>query len=151
VSADVTSSSGRIVVGVDGSSPSIDALRWAARIGTALGLEIDAVTSWEYPISYGMGGLLDYRPDTDATQVLAEALTTAFGDTRPDGLRRLVAEGHPAKVLLDASSEAEMLVVGSRGHGGFVGQLLGSVSAPCAEHATCPVVVIHPRTDAAED
>jgi nucleotide-binding universal stress UspA family protein len=149
MSDDVASSRGRIVVGVDGSAPSNDALRWAGRIGAALGLKIDAITSWEFATSYGMGGVpLDYRPDTDAAQVMSEALTAVFGDAVPDGLRSVVREGHPAKILLDASNEAEMLVVGSRGHGGFVGQLLGSVSAPCATHASCPVVVIHPRTDA---
>ena len=137
------SSAGRIVVGVDGSQPSIDALHWAARVGSALGLEIDAITAWAYPTGYGMaGGNSDYRPDTDADLIVSAALDTAFGDERPTGLRTITREGNAARVLLDAASGAEMLVVGSRGHGGFVGLLLGSVSAPCAEHAHCPVVVI---------
>ena len=55
----------------------------------------------------------------------------------------LVQEGLPAKVPLDESKGATMLIVGSRGHGGFSGMLLGSVSANCAEHATCPMLVIH--------
>lgn len=131
-----------IVVGVDGSKSSIEALRTAARIAAAMGGEIDAITSWEFPASYGLaGGAIEWRPDTDATEVLSEAVKEAFGDDVPAGLRRVVTEGHPAKVLIEASTDAELLVVGSRGHGGFVGLLLGSVSAYCAEHANCPVLV----------
>lgn len=141
----VASSAGRIVVGVDGSPSSIDALLWAARISVAIGAEIDAVTAWEYPTQYGMSGaLMNYRPDEDAGLALAEALRKAFGDQPPSGLRSVVIEGRPAKLLIDLSDGAEMLVVGSRGHGGFAGLLLGSVSAPVAEHANCPVVVIRP-------
>jgi nucleotide-binding universal stress UspA family protein len=131
-----------IVVGVDGSESSINALRTAARVATVLDAEIDAVTSWEFPASYGLaGGAGDWRPDTDAAQLLAIALKEAFGDDVPARLRSVLTEGHPAKVLVEASRGAEMLVVGSRGHGGFVGLLLGSVSAYCAEHASCPVLV----------
>jgi len=144
-----TTSSHRIVVGVDGSKSSIDALRWAGRIADALDVEIDAVTSWEFPTSYGGPVPLDYRPDQDAEHALAQALTAAFGEKRPVGLRALVRQGHPARVLIDAGEDAALLVVGSRGHGGFVGMLLGSVSAYCAEHGACPVVVVHPTTDAA--
>jgi nucleotide-binding universal stress UspA family protein len=139
-------SGARIVVGVDGSVPSLDALRWAGRVGSALGLAIDAVACWSYPANFGMGGgFVDYRPDVDAKRALDEALLTVFGPTPPAGLRASVREGYAANELIEASRDAEMLVVGSRGHGGFVGLLIGSVSAYCAEHAKCPVVVLHPR------
>jgi nucleotide-binding universal stress UspA family protein len=69
-----------------------------------------------------------------------------FGGRRPPGLRTDVREGNAARVLLEASEGARMLVVGSRGHGGFAGLLLGSVSAACAEHASCPVLVLHGTT-----
>ncbi len=71
---------GRIVVGVDGSDCSIAALRWAERIAGATGMEIDAVTAWQFPSAYGLaGGPVGYQPDKDAEQVLAETLTAAFG------------------------------------------------------------------------
>jgi nucleotide-binding universal stress UspA family protein len=140
-----TSSGARIVVGVDGSPSSISALRWAYRVGTALDLAIDAVACWEYPNEYGGVAAipLDYGAGADAERVLGEALVAAFGDSPPAGLRSSTREGYPARELIERSRGAEMLVVGSRGHGGFVGLLIGSVSAYCAEHATCPVVVIH--------
>jgi len=148
---DDNASTHRIVVGVDGSLSSIDALRWAEQIGTAVGAEIDAVISWDFPQSYGYAPApMDYRPDQDAEHALADALTTAFGEKRPIGLRALVRRGHPAETLIHAGLGAQMLVVGSRGHGGFVGLLLGSVSAYCAEHGRCPVVIIHSDTEAGQ-
>jgi nucleotide-binding universal stress UspA family protein len=133
-----------VTVGVDGSESSIDALGWARRIAVVLDAEIDAVTAWHYPASDGLSYVgIDWDPSVDAAGILADALRAAFGEDQPAGLRAVVTEGHPAKVLLDASADAEMLVVGSRGHGGFVGMLLGSVSSRCAEHAACPVLVAH--------
>jgi nucleotide-binding universal stress UspA family protein len=132
----------RVVVGVDGSASSINALRTAAAVATATGAELDAVTAWEYPASYGwVAGAVEWRPDSDATGILTTAIDEAFVESKPPGLRCIVREGHPAKILIEASADAELLVVGSRGHGGFVGLLLGSVSAYCAEHAACPVLV----------
>ncbi len=132
-----------IVVGVDGSAPSLDALRWAARLSAALALPIEVVACWHFPPYYGYGGAdATWRPDQDSASLLAGALTSVFGDARPDGLTEAVREGHPAEVLIGMSAGAELLVVGSRGHGGFAGLLLGSVSAYCAEHAECPVVVV---------
>jgi nucleotide-binding universal stress UspA family protein len=133
-----------LIVGVDGSESSIDALGWARRIAVVLDAEIDAVTAWHYPATDGFSyAAVDWDPSVDAAGILADALRSAFGEDQPAGLRAVVTEGHPAKVLLDASADAEMLVVGSRGHGGFAGMLLGSVSSHCAEHATCPVLVAH--------
>jgi nucleotide-binding universal stress UspA family protein len=137
----------RIVVGVDGSESSIDALRWAQRIGAGIGGEIDAVAAWNYPTTYGMAGWSDdWDPATHAARLLADTLTSTFGDTPPTGLRTSVVGGHPAHVLLDASVGAELLVVGSRGHGGFVGLLIGATSAYCAEHAACAVLIAHTKS-----
>lgn len=139
-----TNSAPRIVVGVDGSKSSIDALRYAKRIADGLGASIDAVTAWHYPTATFAVFPEDYRPDMDAQQVLTATLASAFGTATIDGLKTTTSQGYPARVLIDRSRGAEMLIVGSRGHGGFVGLLLGSVSAQCAEHAKCPVLIVHP-------
>ena len=139
---------GRIVVGVDGSESSKAALRWAARILAATGGFIDAVIAWQPPPYYGWGYVgAEWNPEDEARKVLTAAVDEAFGADRPIGTRLTVQRGNPAKVLLDQSKDATLLVVGSRGHGGFAGLLLGSVSAPCAEHATCPVLVCHGEDD----
>lgn len=134
----------RIIVGVDGSEESTLALRWAARMAATTDSSIDAVISWHLPASAGLGYLSDqWDPETDATNCLKDSVERAFGSTRPAGLRLLAKQGLPAEVLLNESRGATMLIVGSRGHGGFTGLLLGSVSEACAEHATCPVLVVH--------
>ncbi len=135
---------GRIVVGVDGSEQSRWALRWAARLAGAETV-IDAVVTWQTPTNYGLAtwGMDDWAPDVDASKALQDAIDAVFGMGRPAHLNAVVTEGHPARVLIDASREADLLIVGSRGRGGFAGLLLGSVSARCAEHAQCAVLVAH--------
>jgi nucleotide-binding universal stress UspA family protein len=135
---------GRIVVGVDGSANSELALRWAARLAADFGARLEAVTAWDFPASYGFGSVpQDWDPAGDMRKVLDETVRAVFGDHPPAGLQQQVREGGAAQVLIEASQGAIMLVVGSRGHGGFAGLLLGSVSANVAEHASCPVLVIH--------
>jgi nucleotide-binding universal stress UspA family protein len=144
MAADPGSSEPRIVVGVDGSGHSLQALRWGARLAAVFGARVDAVTAWEFPAAYGWSAVpSDWDPAGDMRRVLDDSVRAVFGDYPPAGLQRQVLEGGAAKVLLDASQGATMLVVGSRGHGGFAGLLLGSVSANVAEHASCPVLVIH--------
>lgn len=142
---ELRSSAGRIVVGLNDSPASLQALRWAARIGAAIDVQIDALACWEYPVNIGSDDLPAplYRHDVDAEQSATEAIAEVFGDRRPKGLRTLVRQGQPEEVLTAAGIGAEMLVVGSRGRGGFASVVLGSVSIHCAEHATCPVVIIH--------
>lgn len=138
----------RIVVGVDGSDPSKDALRWAARLAPVIDADIEAVLTWEYPTNYGWSPPYpdDWRPDLDAGKLLESTVNEVFGDERPAGMTTTVSEGGASRELLLASKDAEMLVVGSRGHGGFAGLLLGSVSSTCAEHAPCPVLVVHGKS-----
>ena len=137
----------RIVVGVDGSGPSKSALRWAARAAEVTGGGIDAIIAWQVPPNYGWYVAdAHWHPDQDAEKVITETVDEVFGADRPRDLRIIVRQGNPAKVLLDASRDAELLIVGSRGHGGFVGLLLGSVSSNCAEHSHCPVLVVHADT-----
>ena len=135
---------GRIVVGVDGSRHSLDALRWAAHFAAIFGARLDAVAAWEYPQSFGWAAIApDWDPSQDMVKVLDDAVRAVFSDQQPAGLRLQVREGGAAKVLLEAGEGATVLVVGSRGHGGFAGLLLGSVSAYVAEHASCPVFIVH--------
>jgi nucleotide-binding universal stress UspA family protein len=134
----------RVVVGVDGSVQSTHALRWGARFAASVGARLDAVAAWQFPTTWGWGPVpLEWSPGQDMEKVLTQAVDEVFGAQRPEDLRLAVHEGNAAKVLLDESKDALMLVVGSRGHGGFAGLLLGSVSANVAEHATCPVLVVH--------
>lgn len=134
-----------IIVGVDGSESSKNALRWAARLAPSLNATIHAIIAWEYPIVFGLEGAIPgiWRPEETAKEILNNSLDSVFGKDRPAGLLGSISQGHPTFVLLDASEGAEMLIVGSRGLGGFKGLLLGSVSSSCAEHAKCPVLVVH--------
>jgi nucleotide-binding universal stress UspA family protein len=141
---DVNPAAPRVVVGIDGSKQSKSALRWAASIAHLTGARLHAVAAWEIPTGFGWSAFPnDWNPQADMTTALGEAADEVFGSGRPTDLELSVKQGTPAEVLLDASIGATMLVVGSRGHGGFTGLLLGSVSAAVAEHASCPVLVVH--------
>jgi nucleotide-binding universal stress UspA family protein len=135
----------RIVVGVDGSASSKAALAWAVKQAGLTGAVVEAVMAWQFPVTYG--GYMMPLPDTgDWAKTAAEVVAKAVAEvTSPEvriKIRARVAEGNAAQVLLDASDGAELLVVGSRGHGGFTEALLGSVGQHCVQHADCPVVVI---------
>jgi nucleotide-binding universal stress UspA family protein len=138
----------QVVVGVDGSAESVEALRWAARYAAATGGTISAVLSWHYPTAAGIvqpGSapklLSDDVRDT-MQDALDKAVTDVFGTTTPPNVDAKVAYGHPAVVLAEASRTADLLVVGNRGHGAFTGMLTGSVSMHCVNSALCPVVVV---------
>jgi nucleotide-binding universal stress UspA family protein len=133
-----------IVVGVDGSPASLAALEWAARQAELTHNPLLAITAWEYPRSYGFPIPLsdDFNPAEEAAKVLEDALESVRRDHPSVAIKTLVVEGASARVLIDASKDAELLVVGSRGHGELAGMLLGSVSEQCATHAHCPVVVV---------
>ena len=130
-----------VIVGVDGSQTSKVALRWGRVLADALGAELEAITAWEFPVIVTMagGGVLPgtWVPEDDAREVLRKTI-----DEVAPGARALVVEGHPANVLIEASDRAEMIVIGTRGLGGFRGALLGSVSSAVSQHAKCPVLVV---------
>lgn len=133
-----------IVVGVDGSPQSVEALRWAARTAPSFGAAIRVVGAWDYPPEYaGYVPLGSDNFDEITRKKVDQTVREAFGDGVPAGLSTSVVFGHPSKVLVRESEDATMLVVGRRGHGGFRGLLLGSVSAACVAHARCPVLVVH--------
>jgi nucleotide-binding universal stress UspA family protein len=144
-----TASTNRIVVGVDGSDQSRMALKWATAMSEATDAVVEVLSAWHFPTTYGWSYVAgDWNPEQDAKRYLEQVVDEVFPESRPPQLNLVVREGLAAKVLLDASKGAILLVVGSRGHGGFVGLLLGSVSAGCAEHATCPVLVVHGEREA---
>jgi nucleotide-binding universal stress UspA family protein len=139
----------RIVVGVDGSDSSKAALRWAIRQAKLTGRSVDAVTAWHYPPAYGWAPVADGTIDFEgeAKKTLAETLGEVSGLDPEVPVRPQVTEGHPADVLLRAARGADLLVVGSRGHGGFASALLGSVSLNCVLRAHCPVLVLRDRNE----
>jgi nucleotide-binding universal stress UspA family protein len=134
----------RIVVGVDGSESSLHALAWAANQAELTGAKLVLITTWEWPNTYGapIPYPADWDPSEDARRVLREA-AEPLQKQHPDvAIDLTVAEGHAAPVLVEASKGADLLVVGSRGHGEFAGMLLGSVSEHCVSNAHCPVLVL---------
>jgi len=137
-----------VVAGVDGSAESVRALGWAARYATATGARVQAVLAWHYPAAAGQAPV-GVAPDpvhkeTEAREraILDEAIAKAYSGQPGPGAEARLGYGHPAQVLIDASKEADLLVVGSHGHGAFTGMLLGSVSIHCVTGAFCPVVVV---------
>jgi nucleotide-binding universal stress UspA family protein len=141
-----------IVVGVDGSEPSRRALSWAAHQARLTGASLHAVIAWGYPTLYGWGPEYPY---VDFAEIAGKTLEQAVADVVRPGeeidVRQSVLVGHPAAALIDVSRDAQLLVVGSRGHGGVVGALLGSVSQYCAHHAHCPVVIVRADTEPEPD
>lgn len=138
---------GRIVVGVDGSSGSLQALRWAADEARLRGAALEVIAAWHYPVLATIPAF-GVQPPAEALAEEARKglvdLLEAEGITSASGLTVLerVVEGPPAGALVDAAADADLLVVGSRGRGGFSGLLLGSVSQAVVSHARCPVVVV---------
>jgi nucleotide-binding universal stress UspA family protein len=143
----------RIVVGVDGSEHGAAALRWAVDEARVRGANVVAVHAWVFvpPTAVAEPGMIpvaatDLMDDLTlerqaAERALDEALEATLGDAAGEVDRKLV-EGAAADVLVDASTGAELVVVGSRGRGGIRGALLGSVSQHVAQHAHCPVVIV---------
>jgi nucleotide-binding universal stress UspA family protein len=148
MSAQEDAKESRIVVGVDGSDSSLSALRWAIRQAGLTGAVVDAISAWHYPaaaasygyVPMGTGEEYDFKEITE--KVLADAISSTLNPGSDVRVHSRVIEGDAAQALIDASDGAELLVVGSRGHGGFTEALLGSVSQHCVHYARCPVVVI---------
>jgi nucleotide-binding universal stress UspA family protein len=136
----------KIVVGVDGSEPSEHALAWAIEEAGLRDARVEVVTAWFLaPMIYGASNLLPPTVSDRAVESDAQEIAKAAADkVRTAGLEveSSVHAGHASDVLVGQSDGADLLVVGSRGHGGFAGLLLGSVSAQCAHHAHCPVVIV---------
>lgn len=134
----------RIVVGVDGSDSSLRALDWAARQAELTHVALEVIMTWEFPTTYGWTPPIpsDWDPRADIVKSLEEIIGRLRQAHPSVEAHPRVVEGRPAPVLIEASHGAELLVVGSRGHGEFAGMLLGSVGEHCASNAHCPVVVV---------
>ncbi|MFQ4149418.1 universal stress protein [Arthrobacter sp. LAPM80] len=133
-----------IVVGVDGSEPSIAALREAAGLSIRLGAPVQALLCWSIPTFYQVPysvGTFDFKGA--AQGILDTAIEAAFGMDWPENLTARLKQGPPRQSLIEASKETPLLVLGRRGFGGFTGLLMGSVSSACASRAHCPVLIVH--------
>jgi nucleotide-binding universal stress UspA family protein len=152
-----TTKVGAVVVGVDGSPGAGEALRWALAEARLRKVPLRVVHAWTYGYSgapmggYGslayMGSFAWSGPEVGqlgqgAEEILDRAISEVVGEKADVEIERQVIEGGAAAVLVGAAAEGDLLVVGSRGHGGFSGLLLGSVSQQCVHHARCPVVVV---------
>lgn len=145
--------SGPVVVGVDDSERAYAALRWAGEQAAALHADVTVVQAYRpYPphLTYGAEYMELVAPASEeqlreqAAEALESALTAVSAEQWPVRIHRRIEAGAAAQVLVEASEQASLLVVGSRGLGGFSGLLLGSVSRQCLHHAACPVAVVHP-------
>ncbi len=138
----------RIVVGVDGSETAERALAWAVEEARLRGATLEVVLAWHLPYvagyPYAGVGFDANAFERDSREALDKIVDRIDTDGIPEVVRTL-RPGDAASALLDAGTEADLIVVGSRGLGGFSGLLLGSVSHHVTHHATCPVVVVPPE------
>jgi nucleotide-binding universal stress UspA family protein len=137
-----------IVVGVDGSPGSRKALRWAAAEAALHGADLVVINVWEHTLLPPAGSVSvseRYVPDPSQRTAddLLEVIRAELGEQPPVLVQPHVKQGRPAKILIEESAKADLLVVGKRGHGGFAGLVLGSVSQHVAAYAKCPVTVVH--------
>jgi nucleotide-binding universal stress UspA family protein len=146
--AEQSSPAGRIVVGVDGSASSKTALRWAVEQAGRTGARVQVIIAWHYP---AMVGGYAWAPVSVmeaanfaevAEKTAAETIAEVVDPASTVSIETCVREGNAAGLLIEAAEGAELLVVGSRGHGGFTSALLGSVSLHCAQHSPCPIVIV---------
>jgi nucleotide-binding universal stress UspA family protein len=131
----------RIVVGVDGSDHGNAALRWAVDEAKAHAAEIVAVFAWQLPL-IGIPGAFDREELEKLCMNFLEETVAAVIPAPQVPITKLVAHGDVSASLIEAAKNADMLVLGSRGRGGFAGLKLGSVSSECVQHAACPVAII---------
>src|SRR5579875_1978093 len=128
-----------VVVGYDGSECARQALHWAADYASVVGAPLAIVTAWEWPQSYGAPVAYDgYDPRADAERLVGAARATVHLPTERISVD--VREGSARRILCAAAEQAQLLVVGSKGHSTLSGLVLGSVSAYCVQHADAPVV-----------
>ncbi|HXP32802.1 MAG TPA: universal stress protein [Acidimicrobiales bacterium] len=133
----------RIVVGVDGSPPSERALDWAVAEAQRTGAALHLVSAWMFPMALGYAFTTTVHEVQQSAQDVIDRAMAHVGEVAGDvTVTGETSEQAPAPALIAAAKGADLLVVGSRGLGGFQGLLIGSVSQYCSRHATCSVVVV---------
>jgi nucleotide-binding universal stress UspA family protein len=142
-----------ILVGIDGSANSQRALKWAAKEAALRHTSLTVLTVHQAVRGF-WGGTLHYAGDEDlvekgrqAAQAETDKVVASLGDARPASVAVTATQGIPAEVILNAGADAEMIVLGSRGGGGFARQLLGSVSGNVVQHAQVPVMILPSHHD----
>jgi nucleotide-binding universal stress UspA family protein len=142
-----------ILVGIDGSANSQRALEWAAKEAALRHTSLTVLTVHQAVRGF-WGGTLHYAGDEDlvekgrqAAQAETDKVVASLGDARPASVAVTATQGIPAEVILNAGADAEMIVLGSRGGGGFARQLLGSVSGNVVQHAQVPVMILPSHHD----
>jgi nucleotide-binding universal stress UspA family protein len=138
---------GRMVVGTDGSPASLAAVRWAAEAAQRTGSWLDVVLVWSPDVDYGWLGAAPVHgwhadPATEGHRLLESVVAEACGHPRPETVRIFLMEGEPAQCLVGHANGADVLVLGDRGRGAFLGLRLGPVASACAMHPTCPVLIV---------
>ena len=136
-----------IVVGIDGSPGADRAVQFAAREARLRNARLRLVEAWYVPAAvYGDVGAAVVDAGAEYEEEAKRSLEEKVGQLEEElagiTIEQVVRQGRAATVLLEEASDAELLVVGSHGHGGFIGMLIGSVSNECARHAPCPVVIV---------
>jgi nucleotide-binding universal stress UspA family protein len=136
-----------VLVGVDGSQGSRKALAWAAAEAADHGAELVVLNVWEHTLAPPAGSVSvseHYVPESSqrTTEELLQEITEELGENPPLSVQPRVKQGNAARVLIEESADADLLVVGTRGRGGFRGLVLGSVSQHVAAYAKCPVTVV---------
>ena len=139
---------GTVVVGVDGSAGSERALRFAAQEARQRSARLRVVNAWHVPAVAGGGFAVPISPaefEEGAKNILKKSLEGLGDELAGLEVEQVVERGQASEVLIEEAEGAELLVVGTRGHGGFAGLLLGSVSQQCAHHAHCPIAIVRPE------
>lgn len=146
----MTEATHQIIVGVDGSTASKAALRWAVTEARLRGAAVTVIHAWQLPLASGMyeGMTIPEGAPEElekaAEETVRDVIAEVVGSDASVPVEVSIRNGHASFVLVEASKNADLLVVGSEGHGAFAGMLLGSVSMHVVHHAVCPVTVVRP-------
>ncbi len=137
----------RLVVGMDGSPHALAALEWVAGLAESTGAPVEVIATWDWPTGFGANLVVpsEYDPHADAEGLVSAAVRTARTNHPAVVFVPRVVRGRASSVLVDASAGADLLALGSRGHGELSGVLIGSVTEHCVAHAHCPVLVVRDR------